>query len=665
MTAKNRYFVIFAISLSLFIGNIEAGWKFWKKETTTTTTTTPTPENVQLTPSPTPELTRPQATTAKGSTVPAVNTGGAIIGAANPGLAIGAGTTGQNVPNNVRPGRPNPGTEVGQHVALPKLNRPAADGGQNYRNWAADLTGAGEPPRNQPSRIPIQGPQGPQGPQPPQGPQRPQEPISGGQTQPNLPSTDSRPQPKTSQPAAPNRIPGNIPTQPTQPSSTGPRPGSMLGIAVQPTRPQVTPDPIAAISGDRSRPGTPTSSISGASWPDVAGGDSRSASLTGSPRQPDYPRQPNVDASGAGGTNQNRPSTPSPSPGKSWADVTAGGSRPSSPTGLPRQPAPGGENDRRTIGRPAQPDDSRPPSPGVASPGTSATSTVDPNKNKKVYSSNPTYSRGNTVTDEDLEKLSEALYIKETNNANRYITLNVQKPTTSSSPIDQAPQPLLTVSPEALQIPTVQRVLSIFDNYQLDTHTNEYISPAQRQEESLLVDTFLSTNVMATAMRFLADKSFIRQDYYEYKDTLRRIWFNLFSRGQGKIGSTGFEHVFMAETRQTDSNTEVLGLHNWIYFNAEEMKRHVDYLGYINKVDLGNKGSIVKVHAKFNGHDKPVTALFVGTSPELEMALYTVCFYVRPDGKCPVSLGGTKFNIVTYRFRYRGKDLVGTAYPEI
>lgn len=147
---------------------------------------------------------------------------------------------------------------------------------------------------------------------------------------------------------------------------------------------------------------------------------------------------------------------------------------------------------------------------------------------------------------------------------------------------------LLTVNPEAFQIPTIERVLSIFDNYQLDTHTNEYINPAQRQEESLLIDTFLSTNVMSAAMRFLADKGFVRKDYYEYKDLLRRIWFNLFSRGQGKIGSTGFEHVFMAETKQIDSSTEVLGLHNWIFFNAEEAKKHIDYLGYIKKVDLGN-----------------------------------------------------------------------------
>lgn len=147
---------------------------------------------------------------------------------------------------------------------------------------------------------------------------------------------------------------------------------------------------------------------------------------------------------------------------------------------------------------------------------------------------------------------------------------------------------ILTVNPEAFQIRTIQTVLSIFDNYHLDTLTREHISPAQREEESRLVDTFLSTDVMSAAMRFLAKKGFVKQDYYEYKALLRQIWFDLFSRGQGRIGSSGFEHVFMAETKQVDSGTDVLGLHNWIFFNAEETRNHVDYLGYIKKVDLGN-----------------------------------------------------------------------------
>lgn len=49
-----------------------------------------------------------------------------------------------------------------------------------------------------------------------------------------------------------------------------------------------------------------------------------------------------LNSAGAAGTDQNRPGTPSsPSSGKSWSDVAAGGSRPSSPIGLPRQPVPG------------------------------------------------------------------------------------------------------------------------------------------------------------------------------------------------------------------------------------------------------------------------------------------------------------------------------------
>lgn len=147
---------------------------------------------------------------------------------------------------------------------------------------------------------------------------------------------------------------------------------------------------------------------------------------------------------------------------------------------------------------------------------------------------------------------------------------------------------LFTVNPDVLKIATVQKLIAIYDNYNPDQRVSEYIGPAQRQEESILVDTFLSTNVMSTAMRFLADKEVIRKDYYDYKDTLRRLWFNLYSRGEGKIGSTGFEHVFAHEEKLDGTKTEIAGLHNWIYFSAEEKKGKVNYLGYMKKVDLGS-----------------------------------------------------------------------------
>lgn len=73
------------------------------------------------------------------------------------------------------------------------------------------------------------------------------------------------------------------------------------------------------------------------------------------------------------------------------------------------------------------------------------------------------------------------------------------------------------------------------------------------------------------------------RDPQTHKDLLKTIWFNLYSRGGGKIGSSAFEHVFLAELK----NGEVTGLHNWIYFEEEERANHINYMGYTKKIELG------------------------------------------------------------------------------
>ena len=54
--------------------------------------------------------------------------------------------------------------------------------------------------------------------------------------------------------------------------------------------------------------------------------------------------------------------------------------------------------------------------------------------------------------------------------------------------------------------------------------------------------------------------------------------------------SSGFEHVFVGETR---GDNEVIGFHNWIQFYLQEKAGHVDYQGYI----LGTKVRLV--HTEF------------------------------------------------------------------
>ncbi|XP_066599459.1 endoribonuclease CG2145-like [Prorops nasuta] len=565
MKPRMTFCLSLAVIFLLHTGQTEAGWKFWKKDPTTTTTIEPPLGDVSSTVS---------STTVSSRTTT---------------LRNNVGPTAVDTRRQSLPRKPSPGTEVG--LDLPGNNR---SGNQGYRDWAIDLTGAGENKPKQPSPAPD--------------PQGNRNQFGGVPTS----TVASRPSSTTTS------------TTVKPPLTSGNRPNVPGGISNVPGSP-IGERSWAEVAGGGSRPGSPTPATrSGSQIPTSRPASHVPSTRPGSPT-PTSRRgsQGSLDSPGFGNTAGNHGS------------LNGGENYPNIP------------NNPRTTARPSQ---------------TTATSSTG---NGKVYSSNPTYSKGKSVTDEDLEKLSEALFIKDKNNANQFITLNLQKETTGNSPTDQAPQPLFNVKAEAYQIPTIEKVRTIYDNYHLDTRTNEYINPAQRQEESLLVDTFLSTNVMSAAMRFLADKELVRKDYYEYKDTLRRLWFDLFSRGGGKLSSAGFEHVFLAEQKPNEAGSlEVSGLHNWIYYSNEEANHRANYLGYIKKKDLGNKASLIKIHTKHNDLDKPVTTMFVGTSPELEMALYTVCFLTRPEQACPVSLGGNKFNIITHKFRYRGKDLIGSAYPE-
>ncbi|XP_050445949.1 endoribonuclease CG2145-like isoform X2 [Cataglyphis hispanica] len=325
------------------------------------------------------------------------------------------------------------------------------------------------------------------------------------------------------------------------------------------------------------------------------------------------------------------------------APVNNNGAPPNSPpaaAAAPAQSAPTAEAEKKVTETNSAPSNAAPPD----------NANSQPQQNQNPIQ--PNY----PISNDEVKKLTQNLFEIDKNNAYKYVTVNLQGETKEDGTSDEASLPLLDVKPEAFEIPTIKSTLALYDNYEMDVKTKETVTPDERKEENELLDKFLETDVFKAAMKFLVDKEFILNDEYEFKDTLKRIWFSQFQRVEGDPSSSGFEAVFLAE--KLDSY--MIGPQNWIYFAKQEAQKNIDYRGYIKDLKLGDKGEAIKIRSAFNIPDTKhsVTTLLVGLSPELEMALYTVCFYVRPNDVCPISLGGTDINLVSTRFNYFGKDIL-------
>lgn len=138
---------------------------------------------------------------------------------------------------------------------------------------------------------------------------------------------------------------------------------------------------------------------------------------------------------------------------------------------------------------------------------------------------------------------------------------------------------------EAYEIPTIRNVVALHDSFALDVKAKEIQSPEKYKKINDLLESFIGTDVMKKTMTFLSDKGFLpagTQDY-EFKDILRGIWFALFKRTEGEAGSSGFETIFLAEK----FDSEIIGMHNWIYYAKQEASKNMNYLGYIKETKLG------------------------------------------------------------------------------
>lgn len=84
--------------------------------------------------------------------------------------------------------------------------------------------------------------------------------------------------------------------------------------------------------------------------------------------------------------------------------------------------------------------------------------------------------------------------------------------------------------------------------------------------------------------------------------------------------------------------------------------------GQQEEVD-GNE-RMLSVQFTWQGFQKDISSMFIGTSPEFELALYTVCFLAGQEDNL-IQVGDYQVRVKAYRIKSKYGDKVGSCYPEV
>ncbi len=214
----------------------------------------------------------------------------------------------------------------------------------------------------------------------------------------------------------------------------------------------------------------------------------------------------------------------------------------------------------------------------------------------------------------------------------------------SKGGIDKAEDPLFTsVEQKALNRPTFKAFIALLDNYESETGVEEEVTSEEIKENRNFIDLIFETTVIKTAHKFLVDHHKVKSDIDEFKREFYNLWFGMYKRSRHirKADSSGFEHVFVGETR----GDEVIGFHNWIQFYLEEKRGNIDYMGFMAS---DRNPNFLTVQFAWRKDVKPKGSMFVGVSPEFEIALYTVCYYMGHETYL-IELNGEHIMIKDYK----------------
>ncbi|MCP9257012.1 Poly(U)-specific endoribonuclease [Dirofilaria immitis] len=244
------------------------------------------------------------------------------------------------------------------------------------------------------------------------------------------------------------------------------------------------------------------------------------------------------------------------------------------------------------------------------------------------------------VLDDEIVSLVNELRQHDVNKlGNGQIILDYQGHTTTHDSTDNARRRLFKwVDPISLEKDTYKKWIALNNEYEPQVGVPESNNSKKRKAIDDYLDAVLNTTVWKILYQFLLEKDHLySRSFNNFRAWIKQLWFVEYSRKQGLIDSSGFEHVFMGE----HNDGEVSGMHSWLRFYLLErnISQQFDYRGFTIK-------------------------RFVSTSPEFDLALYTLCFLARQSrNTCKFQLDECPFVITSYKFIQQGKNFVGTIYP--
>jgi len=201
---------------------------------------------------------------------------------------------------------------------------------------------------------------------------------------------------------------------------------------------------------------------------------------------------------------------------------------------------------------------------------------------------------------------------------------------------------------------TFARMIALFDNYTPETGIPETCGQVCRNEEEAFLDSILSTRPMQLLHNWLFARGLASQTLAAFKAELRQYWFMLYTRSGGPLDSSGFEHTFVGEIQRG----AVSGFHNWVQMYREEKSGSFRY-GSLTRTCPNESFAFSYT---WLGYNKPISSMFIRSSPEVEISLYTLCLLTRIGTGCPVRVNGVNQTMTAWDMTGLPKT-IGSAYP--